>query len=44
MHGNLQRMLAPIEILDIDLDTGLIYGVITRKQRASGLLIGSDDP
>jgi tRNA(fMet)-specific endonuclease VapC len=41
--SNLQRMLAPIEILDIDLDTSLIYGVITRKLRTSGLLIGSND-
>lgn len=40
---NLQTLLASVEILDIDLETGLLYAANVRRLREAGRLIGSND-
>jgi len=40
---NLQTLLASLEILDIDFETGLLYAACARRLRESGRLIGGND-
>ena len=41
--SNLLSMLASVEILDIDRETGLLYAAHARRLREAGQLIGSND-
>ena len=43
-HGTiLRKMLAALEILEIDGETALLYGVNARRLRETGRLIGGND-